>query len=60
MPDGRSVRSVTLGDGGEVTATLVALGAAVQQLLVVGGDGRRRDVVLAHADVARLLNARKN
>lgn len=55
MPDGRSVRSVTLGDGGEVTATLVALGAAVQQLLVVGGDGRRRDVVLAHATPAERL-----
>jgi galactose mutarotase-like enzyme len=55
MPDGRPVRSVTLGEGGDVTATLVSLGASLQELLVVGGDGRRRDVVLAHATVADRL-----
>lgn len=55
MPDGRPVRSVTLGEGGAVTVTLVALGAAVQELLVVGGDGRRRDVVLAHATATERL-----
>src|SRR5690349_17121340 len=55
MPDGRDVRLLTIGaEPGPVVAVL-ALGAAVQRLVVACGDGERRNVVLGHPDVEERL-----
>ena len=56
LPDGRPVHRVVLGggsgpgDGAELH--LLTLGSTVHRLVVTGGDGVRRDVVLGYPDVA--------
>jgi aldose 1-epimerase len=44
MPDGRAVPSVTLSNGHGVSATLIALGASVQSVMMPDKDGKREDI----------------
>jgi galactose mutarotase-like enzyme len=57
LPDGRDVRLLTIGaaPGPGPEVEVLALGATVHRLLVTGGDGVRRNVVLGHPDVAERL-----
>jgi aldose 1-epimerase len=55
MPDGREVHRLALGAAPGPVVELITLGATVHRLEVTGGDGRRRNVVLGHADVADRL-----
>jgi galactose mutarotase-like enzyme len=55
MPDGREVHRVVLGAAPGPALELITLGATVHRLEVTGGDGRRRNVVLGHRDVADRL-----
>jgi aldose 1-epimerase len=55
MPDGREVQRVVLGTEPGPVVELLTLGATVHRLEVTGGDGRRRNVVLGHGDVADRL-----
>jgi galactose mutarotase-like enzyme len=52
LPDGRDVRLLTIGAAPGPAVEVLALGATVHRLLVTGGDGERRNVVLGHPDVA--------
>jgi len=54
-PDGRPVRSLTIGSPPGPVVEVLTLGATVHRLEVAGGDGVRRNVVLGHADVADRL-----
>src|SRR5918995_1389823 len=55
MPDGRDVRLLTIGAEPGPVLEVLTLGATVHRLVVTGGDGGRRNVVLGHADVAERL-----
>jgi galactose mutarotase-like enzyme len=55
LPDGRDVRLLTIGAEPGPVVEVLTLGATVHRLLVTGGDGTRRNVVLGHADVAERL-----
>ena len=48
MPDGRTVRSVTLANGRGVTATVIALGASIQSLVMPDKNGKREDVQIGY------------
>ena len=49
------MESLRLGQAPGPTVTLLTLGAMLHRLEVLGGDGRRHDVVLGHLDVATYL-----
>ena len=55
LPDGRDVPLLTIGAAPGPVVEVLALGATVHRLEVTGGDGRRRNVVLGHPDVAERL-----
>ncbi|WP_374454490.1 aldose epimerase family protein [Nocardioides sp.] len=55
LPDGRDVRLLTIGAETGPVVEVLTLGATVHRLLVTGGDGVRRNVVLGHPDVAERL-----
>jgi galactose mutarotase-like enzyme len=55
LPDGRDVRLLTIGSEPGPVVEVLTLGATVHRLDVTGGDGRRRNVVLGHPDVAERL-----
>jgi aldose 1-epimerase len=55
LPDGRDVRLLTIGAEPGPVVEVLALGATVHRLLVTGGDGVRRNVVLGHPDVEERL-----
>ncbi|MFC7726530.1 aldose epimerase family protein [Nocardioides sp. GCM10028917] len=55
MPDGRDVRLVTIGAEPGPVVEVLTLGATVHRLVVAGGDGERRNVVLGHPDVEERL-----
>lgn len=48
MPDGRPVAAVTLTNGHGVSATVIALGASLQALIMPDRDGRREDVQIGY------------
>ena len=52
MPDGRDVRLLVVGAEPGPVVEVLTLGATVHRLVVTGGDGERRNVVLGHPDVA--------
>ncbi|MCP3421897.1 aldose epimerase family protein [Nocardioides pinisoli] len=55
MPDGRDVRLLTIGSEPGPVVEVLTLGATVHRLVVAGGDGERRNVVLGHPDVEERL-----
>ena len=55
LPDGSDVRLLTIGSEPGPVVEVLTLGATVHRLLVQGGDGVRRNVVLGHPDVAERL-----
>ena len=55
LPDGRDVRLLTIGSAPGPEVEVLALGATVHRLLVTGGDGVRRNVVLGHPDLEERL-----
>ncbi|CUR62432.1 putative aldose 1-epimerase [metagenome] len=55
MPDGRDVRQLIIGREPGPVVEVLTLGATVHRLVVTGGDGGRRNVVLGHPDVAERL-----
>ena len=55
MPDGRDVRLLTIGAEPGPVVEVLTLGATVHRLVVTGGDGERRNVVLGQPDVAERL-----
>jgi len=55
LPDGGDVRLLTVGAEPGPVLEVLTLGATVHRLVVTGGDGVRRNVVLGHADVAERL-----
>jgi len=48
MPDGRDVPAVTLTNGRGVSATVIALGASLQALIMPDKQGRREDVQIGY------------
>ena len=48
MPDGRAVPAVTLTNGHGVSATVIALGASLQSLIMPDRDGKREDVQIGY------------
>src|SRR3546814_1967585 len=46
MPDGRSVPAVTLTNGTGISATVIALGATLQSVVMPDRDGKKADVAL--------------
>ena len=48
MPDGRKVAAVTLTNGHGVSATVIALGASLQSLIMPDRDGKREDVQIGY------------
>lgn len=58
LPDGRPVRRIVLGSPPGPVLTLLDLGATVHELVVPGGDGVRRNVVLNQATAADYLASR--
>jgi aldose 1-epimerase len=58
LPDGRPVHCLVLGREPGPVLRVLDLGATVHGLEVCCGDGRRREVVLAHRSVADLLASR--
>src|SRR4051794_29617553 len=57
MPDGRPVRRITLGEAPGPVLTLLELGATVEALEVLCGDGVRRDVVLGQGSPGDYLDS---
>lgn len=57
LPDGRDVRSLTIGTAPGPVVDVLTLGATVHRLEVECGDGVRRDVVLHHASVEEALDS---
>ena len=57
MPDGRPVRRITLGAAPGPVLSVLELGATVQSLEVLCGDGVRRDVVLGQATPQEYLES---
>ncbi len=55
LPDGREVFLLRLGSAPGVELEVLTLGATVHRLVVGGGDGERRNVVLGHGSVADRL-----
>jgi len=55
LPDGGEVRLLTVGAEPGPLLEVLTLGATVHRLVVTGGDGVRRNVVLGHADVSERL-----
>ncbi len=55
LPDGREVLLLRLGSAPGVELELLTLGATVHRLVVGGGDGERRNMVLGHGSVADRL-----
>jgi aldose 1-epimerase len=55
MPDGRDVHLLTIGAEPGPVVEVLTLGATVHRMVVAGGDGERRNVVLGHPDVAERL-----
>lgn len=48
MPDGRVVSAITLTNGSGMTVRIIALGAAIQSVIVPDRDGRPADVALGY------------
>ncbi len=57
LADGRRVERLVLGEAPHPVVHVLTLGATVHRLEVTGGDGRRRNVVLGHPDVATYLGS---
>ena len=55
MPDGRDVHLLTIGAEPGPVVEVLTLGATVHRMVVTGGDGERRNVVLGQPDVAERL-----
>ena len=55
LPDGTKVESITLRDGGGMTARILTLGAALHALEVPDRDGKRADVVLGDGTLDAIL-----
>ncbi|MEO5665915.1 MAG: aldose epimerase family protein [Nocardioides sp.] len=55
LADGREVRLLTIGSAPGPVVDVLTLGATAHRLVVTGGDGVRRNVVLGHADAAERL-----
>ncbi len=48
LPDGRTVEAVTLSNGKGITARIIALGAAIQSLVMPDRNGKREDVQIGY------------
>lgn len=57
LADGRKVRLLTIGSAPGPVVDVLTLGATVHRLVVTGGDGVRRNVVLGHPDAAERLTS---
>ncbi|WP_210503446.1 aldose epimerase family protein [Nocardioides xinjiangensis] len=55
LPDGRDVHLLPIGAAPGVEVEVLTLGATVHRMVVTGGDGERRNVVLGHPDVEERL-----
>ncbi|KQW48943.1 hypothetical protein ASC77_09505 [Nocardioides sp. Root1257] len=55
LPDGREVHLLSIGSAPGPVLEVLTLGATAHRLEVAGRDGRRRNVVLGHADAAERL-----
>lgn len=51
MPDGAPVPSVTLANSRGVTATIIALGASIQSLVMPDKNGKREDVQIGYDSI---------
>ena len=51
MPDGAAVPSVTLANSRGVTATIIALGASIQSLVMPDKNGKREDVQIGYDSI---------
>jgi aldose 1-epimerase len=59
LPDGRAVGAVTLANGRGVSATVIALGATLQSVVMPDRNGKRADVALGHDNVADYVAKRQ-
>ncbi|MDO7840763.1 aldose epimerase family protein [Sphingomonas immobilis] len=48
LPDGRAVAAVTLTNGHGVSARIIALGAAIQSMMLPGRDGKAVDIAVGY------------
>src|SRR3546814_14430253 len=54
LPDGRSVPGVTLTNGNGISATIIALGATLQSVVMPDRDGQKADVALGRSEERRV------
>lgn len=59
LADGTAIESVELTNGKGMSARVITLGAAIQQLMVPDRQGRPADVVLGHATPQQYLDQRQ-
>src|SRR3546814_19155348 len=57
MPDGRSVPAVTLTNGTGISATVIALGATLQSVVMPDRDGKKADVALGYDNLSDYIEA---
>lgn len=56
MPDGRSVPAVTLTNGNGISATVIALGATLQSVVMPDRDGKKADVALGYDNLSDYID----
>ena len=56
MPDGRSVPAVTLTNANGISATVIALGATLQSVVMPDREGKKADVALGYDNLADYID----
>ena len=56
MPDGRSVPAVTLTNANGISATVIALGATLQSVVMPDRDGQKADVALGYDNLSDYID----
>ncbi|WP_447929579.1 aldose epimerase family protein [Sphingopyxis fribergensis] len=56
MPDGRSVPAVTLTNANGISATVIALGATLQSVVMPDRDGKKADVALGYDNLSDYID----
>jgi len=56
LPDGRSVPAVTLTNGNGISATIIALGATLQSVVMPDRDGKKADVALGYDNLSDYID----